>query len=170
MKVSKLRGTQWLSETASSTVLTAAGGTLSSVSLVEYPSTDFIGNAEDYQSPTLVRIVGNLYVQVHAATAVFARAIVHYGVIRVPEFETPASFNPVSNEDRGWIWWGMRGVFSGQVHEAANATDMSVGVLNVPFDIRVGRKLERSHNITFVIVPDGAQIKWCVSARVLMAQ
>ena len=90
---------------------------------------------------TIIRIIGNLGLAPQADT----RMIAHYGIIMTPEGQTAPEPDVATGVEQSlWLWWGSR-----TYQPAAINTQESA---NIPFDVRVKRKMREDDTLSIIVV------------------
>ncbi len=131
-------------------------------------NTNFIlltaAQANEFVSPVVVRIVGDLYVIFQSVTATNERTLIT--AIRV---QTEAGqLNPLVNIDANWMWY-----MTHFVRREVSITDVVVPVTHTHFDIPVSRKvpIDATLRCIFELTNEGAGVvRFVIAARVLVRE
>ena len=156
----KRRRYRWVREFVTQTEL-AAGVTSQLISI-----TDAELVALGMQSPTLVRIRGEIYVEVDSATAaVNETTTMGVGIIVVPSAITAAELGgPLTSPDQEWMYWVCRQLAVPGVITGGGGAQAAGGHTRWEVDVKAMRKLHKSTVFLAVENVGGAVVNVFASA------
>lgn len=120
----------------------------------------------EYTSPTIVRIVGRVYVTPEPYPSLNDQLIYGWGIITTPDITiTVSDYDPLGTTGgkRDWMWWKTGAVFY--------TSNDNQNQQHWDLDIRVNRKVNKEQDLSFYITNSAlstVDLRYNIGARVLV--